>query len=743
MNEPEPVTRKLKMLASDLYLMDPRYRICYFVPHPDQNLAEASLFQGATKGLVDTARLLEEVMIHPADVRELTASWRDIAIFRTAGLITHKIFPVEHSAFKEVVNWPAVPPFRCVVSTDENADFVDECLSSQQDAWLHLSTTPASGRHDLFCLSRQTVLDYVRHRLDRLEGDAEYGAIVEIIRSFLTKNLPASRRISLPRTSHNLTRPNEIALMAFGCKLPDGPGSPETERRATQWIVRSADFVDRQRRELLADSQCSFSVNALLLTVPSNLRGHRKLEFLERLRQTVGVSNAPVGRLIRAFVNPTSYLWHIDKEKLERFFGEPIGQALLVVRREELVLYTTILTRLSAESLLPTLRLSPLSNQAWGHLKQLADCARSDGPRKERKLRRLFENAQTALETGLDQQFKDRFLSIGHRVQGIKLVSDLPLEWVRDRGVPLMLRHECSRIPTVPTSLGYGVATNQDPLPILPSQLTDILIIRSFSSSDRVRSVLESALGRSADEKTSWQVKIRFVDVDTADQIIEALNSHAGAIVVFDCHGSFEENEYLSSLVIGGEPVRLWELRKHIRRMPPIVLLSACDTLPVDGSHASVASTMLLLGARTVLATLLPIDSRKAAIFLARLFLRIGEFVPLALKNRSRLNWREVVSGMTKMLHVSECLWNLTGQGVLDSEGFGHLHLRANMDINSLNPNWFEDSVERLASYLGCSIEEANTHLGAGVGLTDALMHVQLGNPELLWLVGEEAEKAA
>ena len=732
--------RNLRRIVSDIYWTDRRYRICYFIPHPDQNLEEASPFQGATKGMVATARLLEDVMIHPADVRELSASWREIALFRTAGLISHKVLPAEHSAFKQIVTWPHGLPFRCVISTDENAEFIDECLLPRKDKWLHVSTKPDDGRHELLKLTRRTFLDYVRRRLDQMEDEPDYIDMVPIIRSLLTSNLPRVRRITLPSTRHNFTRPNEIALQAFGCMLPEGPESPLTEKRAAQWIARSVDFVLRQRRELLSDSQAALSVNALLLTLPATYRGHRRKVYNNSIRRSIGTSKAPIGRIMRKFIDSPTYLVHAEESELREFLGNAMGQALIAIRREEMQLYSAILTRISAESLLPTLRLIPYANRAWGHLKHLADCARIKGPHKQRKLRRLLLGAQVALEAGLDDQFANRLQLLGKSVQGIKLVSDLPLEWLRIQGVPIMLRHECSRIPLVPSSLGYAIATDQDPLLIPPSVLTDVLIIRSFDQNDPIRLVLEQGLESSPYDGATWQVNYRFVDVETPDEIVKALNSHAGAIVVFDCHGSFAADEYFSALIVGGRQVRLWELRKNIKHMPPIVLLSACDTLPVDGSHASVASGMLQLGARTVLATLLPIDSRKAAIFLCRLFYRIGEFVPTALRVKRRVSWREVVSGMTKMSHMTECLWYLSKQGMLDPTSFDELHYEANKDINDLNPNWFEHSVERLAKHLKCSTAEARKYLSEDVGLTDALMHVQLGNPELLWLVGAEAD---
>jgi hypothetical protein len=380
----------LKQFVSDVYLTDLRFRICYFVPHFDQNLEEATVFQGATKGLVATAALLEWTMIQPADIRELTASWNNIAFFRTAGLITHRVLPIEHSAFREVVRWPSGPPFRCVVTADESADFVDSCIADRRDLWLHVSTKPGAGRKNLEDVNWRTILDHVRGRLKDLEGDANNDFLVKAARSFLTTSPPSGRRLSLPRTGHNLTRANEIALQAFGCKLSEGRQSPGTE--------------DGQRRP--------FAVNALLLTVPAVFRAYKTQKYMEEFHRVLDTSSY-VGRVLRAVLNPTTYLFHTNEEDLERILKDEVCSAIFGMRQEELALYTTTLIRVAAGSLVPTLRINPQANRSWGLLKGLAECARRNGPHAKWKQARLLNKAQECLEGGLQNGFAERLEVLG------------------------------------------------------------------------------------------------------------------------------------------------------------------------------------------------------------------------------------------------------------------------------------------------------------------------------------------
>ncbi len=267
-----------------------------------------------------------------------------------------------------------------------------------------------------------------------------------------------------------------------------------------------------------------------------------------------------------------------------------------------------------------------------------------------------MRRAQEHMWSAVPAEIKDRLSLLGSEIRGVKIASDLPLEWLPVNGIPLQLQHECSRIPLTPASLAFGAATDTDPILLAPQDLTKVLIVRSYDHDDPIRETLEVEIRRGLHQRGKLDIEIQIRDVASPAELVEAINSHDGAIVVFDCHGQFSSDSFVASIVVGGEPVRLWEIRKQIRRMPPIVLMSCCDTLPVDGSHASAADGMLLFGAKTVVATLLPIDATRAAVFVARLLWRLAEFVPIALGMRRSLTWREIMSGLIKMAHVTEIL---------------------------------------------------------------------------------------
>ena len=183
------------------------------------------------------------------------------------------------------------------------------------------------------------------------------------------------------------------------------------------------------------------------------------------------------------------------------------------------------------------------------------------------------------------------------------------------------------------------------------------------------------------------------------DQLIEALNSFQGAILIFDGHGIDDDGDGIGKLVIDKEHIDVWSLRGKMR-VPPIVILSACDTHGLDSpSHATVGNGSLFLGAVTVVASLLPLGDSSAE-FIARLVLRLADFIPAALSDYKRvLNWTELVSGMQRMFLASETLNALVGPPNVEGSPRQILQLHANVGINSHEPDWFDKLLAGIAEH--------------------------------------------
>jgi CHAT domain len=253
-----------------------------------------------------------------------------------------------------------------------------------------------------------------------------------------------------------------------------------------------------------------------------------------------------------------------------------------------------------------------------------------------------------------------------------------------------------------------------------------------------LRTVLTRAI---ASQHDKWENKadIIFKAVRTTKEFIDTLNAFDGYIMTFDGHGVDNANEPVGKLIIGREAVDVWELRKKVR-VPPIAILSACDTHGIDASsQATVGNGFLAIGARTVLATLLPVGGIASVIFVTRLVHRIADFLPAALRSMERtLNWAEVIAGMLRMLFVSEILNALIPHGVIEDPIHSDIQLQANMDINTGDARWFENLTERIAGHRGETPAAASEHIQKVIARSEAVRYVQLGNPETLLVSSDE-----
>jgi hypothetical protein len=314
----------------------------------------------------------------------------------------------------------------------------------------------------------------------------------------------------------------------------------------------------------------------------------------------------------------------------------------------------------------------------------------------------------------------------------IKLVCDAPVEWLPVGNLPLSMRVDCSRINSTPGNLMMGQLTGT---PVLTFQLADlqkILVVSSFSDDDPLKNVLTSALD-AIRERWETKTELIFKAVRNQAEFIDALNGFDGCIMIFDGHGADNADEPVGKIVLGNEPIDVWNLRGKVR-IPPIVILSACDTHGIDASsHATVGNGFLALDARTVLATLLPVGGVASAAFIGRLIYRIADFLPAMLKAAERvLNWTEVIAGMLRMLLASEMLDRLVGPPAPVDSPRGEIQTSANIEINTHDEEWYDKLLDRIAAQRGETRERIESRAAAILARSEAIRYVQLGNPETI-----------
>ncbi|WFU16626.1 CHAT domain-containing protein [Bradyrhizobium sp. CB3481] len=265
-----------------------------------------------------------------------------------------------------------------------------------------------------------------------------------------------------------------------------------------------------------------------------------------------------------------------------------------------------------------------------------------------------------------------------------------------------------------------------------PRDLQKVLVLSSFTDDDPLKDILTRAIN-TLRERWDGKVEVIFKKATTLDHFVEALNSYDGQILIFDGHGADNASEPIGKLVIGDEAIDVWKLQGKVR-VPPIVILSACDTHGLDASsHATVGNGFLFLGARTVLATLLPVNAFHSALFVARLVYRLADFIPAALSARKRvLNWTEIISGMLRMAFASELLDELIGPPAPEGSPRSNLQLASNVDINLRQEDWYGNLLANIARERNQGVDIIESRASAITARCESIRYIQLGNPETI-----------
>ena len=407
-------------------------------------------------------------------------------------------------------------------------------------------------------------------------------------------------------------------------------------------ILQVADEAATVRHAVPPDPRPSVlpPMPTVILAAPALFRGANKK------RPGKGKSNVPFFRMLRIIQQQTTYSFLIkDQAEFRELQSDPASNLALQLRTQELTALTNALAVRAASYLCPVLRLAPAVNHSSPALIRLADCLRSEKP-THRKVSRLTKDLTSALEKAVPRQFVER-IDLPH--SGIKLVTDAPLELLPIRGLPMMLRHVTSRIPVTPGNQAFHELLPHDLMELTTGHFKETLVIRSFRENDPLRDDLETAV-KHYPRRDGTPLPVRFLDVRTRSDLERALAGFEGAMVVFDSHGHHRRHENYGQLQLADESVNLWELRGKAR-VPPIAFLCACDTHAYDRSHVTPGSGLLASGARAVISTVLPVHSKPAAIFVARLLYRIYEYLPRVTDAlRQFVRWDNVFSMMQRMM---------------------------------------------------------------------------------------------
>ncbi len=701
--------------------------ILYLVLLPAHGSGEFSPFQGFSTNLYAALDAIRYICIQlPPTIGDLFRT-RDEAIrYRSIGLAGHAIVPIEQRSLPTVKEGL---PLTCFVSDSESREQVEALLAkAKRSSWLHLTTDGNSGSiPKLWDFSRADFAVWVRTTAE-----------ASLAKKLPDTEIPALRwrtfvpwpeeKLGLPTRSHNITAPTETVLGSFNFVLPaaDKPLAGNSDAEFAAALSMAADELERVRHQAGADRHVVPGSPTIIVAVPSVYR-HLSQNFVRKDAPTA------VKKAFRNVLRQRQYTAMLgNAEEIKPIVEDQAAMAVMKSRAMELAAYTEALSAAACSLAVPVLRCPPQVDRVRELLIRLAGMSRTGAPNPQRRnklAKSIGDSLRAAIPTELVQRIEN------HRYDGIKLIGDTPLELMTVDELPLSLRATVSRMPTLPGNLLLRHGATRVPLMLLPEDLKKVLVVRAFDPHDPLRNLVIEAI-RIVNEESRTKVELQVVDVATKEQFVDAFNNFDGPLAVFDGHGAQDRTDPQGILRVGSLRLNPFELYRKIK-IPPLLLLSACETHPLEGIESSVASGFLMLGARSVLGTMVPIDGRNAAVLIARFMLRFTEFLPLL---HTMMPWSQVIGGMLRMSYVTDVLRTLQKQFQLGLNDYMKIHQAANVAINSFRTDWFEELLKSVAAAASISEEKVREIWLRTCYFTDTLHYVHLGQPEHIFVVPGEPQ---
>ena len=196
----------------------------------------------------------------------------------------------------------------------------------------------------------------------------------------------------------------------------------------------------------------------------------------------------------------------------------------------------------------------------------------------------------------------------------IRVISDLPIEWLEIDGIPLQYRCKVSRLPaTQGNSLLMYLAEIKSVLKVDRAAMSTLLIIDCLSAKDHLADRAQVLARRLSADRVSFCYR----KASSLVEYQEILNSCRPFTLIHVGHGFFEAETGHSKLCFGTEWRELRELQKGTH-VPAIVILAACETLP-GSSERSAARTYLSFGSRAVVSTSLSVHADLTLAFVSNI----------------------------------------------------------------------------------------------------------------------------
>lgn len=706
-------------------------QITYIIPVEDGSPFEASLLQGFARSLMNNFGIIRMINTMPSDIWELTPEGLEVRLPRR---MSGQAPVIWRGQSQRALKGNTIPPFMPFAVLFLGQDHKIETYRPWIDA--HPFPLPVVAEKDGTISFQEFGIEALKdaflHICDALQGQVEPNSLSQARAHLVSWREPDERDPGYHVGGHNAITPNLAALYTTGFRSVQAGSFKEIGNGLDPYvdmIVQTTRTVLEERdrvRETVAN-QYFRRAPGLNLFAPAVYPHFHQISLA-----TAPFSQEEKRRILavrRTLQRQTGYGYAATEAQGAMVFGmrpgvDPNPHPLMFERAAELKLASECVGTMAASEISAVIRLPNSVNRTSGEVRQFAQQYYAKHT-TDRKRRDAFRKMQAEITSSVPKKFFD---FIEGAQDGLRLITDAHLEWMNVRGLPLCIQKDVTRIPVTPGNLFIEQVLPKRYVHLTTSDLSGILVLSAIRSEDPISKFFDLAMNTFAPHLVG-KITVRTERIRNEADLIAALNSFDGSLAIFDGHGGHDKGK-AAKLQLLEEEIDVWQLQRKRPRMPPIVVLSACDTHAADRNHASTANGFLAVGAQTVLGSVFPIDARDAASFVARLLLRVAEFVPAAhgLFRRS-LTWMEIMGGMIRMQLLTDFCRRLERKDMIDRDAYRDIHLAGNLAING-GEDWpFETVIAQLVK-IGVDEKLAWHELHSATANSTAISYIQMGRPE-------------
>jgi len=311
----------------------------------------------------------------------------------------------------------------------------------------------------------------------------------------------------------------------------------------------------------------------------------------------------------------------------------------------------------SSFTLSPCIRLPLLGTSLVKELSFLRADGRNrlSGTSLNKTIRKFGEQLKKLVTTDSLEDF------VAQRNSQIVVISDLPIEWLSIKGLPLSFTHDVCRVPE--TNLKNGMtafAQNSNATYTIPENIVEKTLVIFGMPEDEPLFLASMQIAM----KECERLGIKYRRCKSVAEFIQTVKEVEPDLLIVDCHGEYDDSDLSSYLDINGEALRHEDIVSN-NLFVPLVFLSACATSPSYGYVHPIANAFFSAGSFAVTSTYLPIDILNGTITYLRLLLHLDAVA----KNGDHMNWLSYVSYAVRTSLFNEVIHkafekvdNFTGQ---------------------------------------------------------------------------------